>query len=390
MLFNSRLLTPGPTPIPDRVRLAMAAPMIHHRKPEFKNIMAATQVYLKQLFGTEQEVLPLACSGTGAMTAAVTNLFSPGEKVLVAQAGKFGERWLDIAKSHGLDIVEIQKPWGDAILASDIEEALDQDKTISGVLIQISETSTGVMHPIFEIAKVTRKRDVLLVADGISSVGISPAPMDEWGIDALLTGSQKGLMVPTGLALLAFSERAWKKAEKIENSCFYFNMLAERDNVRKNQTNFSSAVSLIIGLKEALSMIFEDEDGLSGLYQKQWAMSQMARAGVMAMGLEPFAKQYYAWGLTSVRMSENVKAGELVADAAKRTGVIMAAGQAPMKDEVLRLAHMGWVDWADVMAGLHSIELCLPHKMPTYKENYLNIALDAWHNAPVYASTCVC
>ena len=384
MLMNPRLLTPGPTPIPDRVRLAMAAPMIHHRKPEFKNIMAETQVYLKQLFGTEQEVLPLACSGTGAMTAALTNLFARGEKVLVAQSGKFGERWIEIAKSQELEIIEIQKPWGEPILASDIEEALNKDKAIAGVFIQFSETSTGVMHPIYEIAQITRVRNVLLVVDGISSVGISPAPMDEWGIDALLTGSQKGLMVPTGLSLLAFSERAWEKAQKVGNSCFYFNMIAERNNVRKNQTNFSSAVSLIIGLKEALSMIFEDEDGLEGLYQKQWAITQMARAGINAMGLKPFAKTHYAWGLTSIRMPENVKASELVAQAAKRTGVIIAAGQDPMKDEVLRLAHMGWVDWADVMAGLHAIDLCLTNKPLGYQDTFLNTALNAWHNASLY------
>ena len=389
MLLNPRLLTPGPTPIPDRVRLAMAHPMIHHRKPEFKNIMAEMQVYLKQLFGTEQEVLPLACSGTGAMTAAVTNLFARGEKVLVAQAGKFGERWIEIAKSQELEIVELKKIWGEAISASDIETALNKDKDIKGVLIQISETSTGVMHPIHDIAKVTRSRDVLLVADGISSVGISPAPMDEWGIDALVTGSQKGLMVPTGLALLAFSERAWKKAEKVGHSCFYFNMIAERNNVRKNQTNFSSAVSLIIGLKEALSMIFEDKDGLCGLYQKQWAMTQMARTGISAMGLKPFAKEHYAWGLTSVRMPEHIKAGELVAEAAERTGVIMAAGQAPMKDEVLRIGHMGWVDWADIAAGLHSVDLCIKDKPTGYQDNYLNVALHAWHNASAYPKTAI-
>lgn len=384
MLFNKRLLTPGPTPIPDRVRLAMAQPMIHHRKPEFKTVMAETQVFLKKLFGTEQVVLPLTCAGTGAMTAAVTNLFSAGEKVLVAQAGKFGERWLGIAQSQNLEIVEITKAWGEAFLASEIEEALDKDSSIKGVLIQISETSTGVMNPIKEIAEVTRKRNVLLVADGISSVGISPAPMDEWGIDALLTGSQKGLMLPAGLALLAFSERAWKKVETLTPSCFYFNMIAERNNVLKNQTNFSSPVAHIIGLREALSMIFEDEDGLAGVYQRQWALSQMARAGIKAMGLEPFAKTHYSWGLTSVAMPSQYKASELVASAAQKTGAIIAAGQAPMKDEVLRLAHMGWVDFGDLLAGLHSIDLCMPEKMPTYQDNYLNIALNAWHTAGEY------
>ena len=220
MQNHLRLLTPGPTAIPDRVRLAMAMPMIHHRKPEFKAVLEETRFYLKKLFGTEQEVLPLASSGTGAMTAAVINLFSRGEKILVAQAGKFGERWRSIAQVQGLEIVEIAKPWGEAVLAEDIEAVLKQHADIKGVCIQICETSTGVMHPIHEIAKITRKYDVLLVADGISSVGISPAPMDEWGIDVLLTGSQKGLMVPAGLSLLAFSEKAWKKPNKRKQAVF--------------------------------------------------------------------------------------------------------------------------------------------------------------------------
>ncbi len=387
MLLHQRLLTPGPTPIPDQVRLAMASPMIHHRKPEFKKIMAETQIYLKKLFGTEQEVLSLASSGTGAMLAAVSNLFSKGEKVIVAQAGKFGERWTKIAQKQGLEVVEIVKPWGEAFLADDIEEAIKNNQDIKGLLIQISETSTGVMHSIYEIAKITQKYDILLVADGISSVGISPAPLDEFGIDALVTGSQKGLMVPTGLSLLAFSEKAWKKAEQVDYSCFYFNMLAERNNVRKQQTNFSSPVSLIIGLKEALSMIFEDNDGLDGLYQKQWSLCQMARAGVKAMGLDLFAKENFAWGLTAVKMPKGLKSSELINKAYTKTGVIMAAGQEPMKDEILRLAHMGYVDFGDVLAGLAAVDLSLAEKPSAYQDNYLQIALSAWNDAKAYPKT---
>ncbi len=389
MLLNPRLLTPGPTPIPDRVRLAMAAPVIHHRKPEFKNIMAQTRIYLKKLFGTEQEVLPLAASGSGAMTAAVSNLFSKGEKVLVAEAGKFGERWTAIAKNQGLEVIEIKKPWGQAFEAEDIEEALKKDKDIKGLLIQICETSTGVSHPIYEIAKITKKYDVLLVADGISSVGISPAPMDEFGIDALLTGSQKGLMVPTGLSLLAFSQKAWKKAQDVEPTCFYFNMKAERDNVLKNQTCFSSPTSLIIGLQEAMQMIFEDEDGLEGLYQKQWALCQMTRAGAKAMGLELFAKKHYAWGVSSITMPKGIKSSELVAEATKKTGVIMATGQAPMKDEVLRFGHMGHVDFADVLAGLAAIDISLPEKPDNFQDNYLNQAIIAWKEAKPYPKNAI-
>lgn len=388
MQNHLRLLTPGPTAIPDRVRLAMAMPMIHHRKPEFKSIMEETRVYLKKLFGTEQEVLPLASSGTGAMTAAVTNLFARGEKVLVAQAGKFGERWGQIALSQGLEVVEIAKPWGQAIQADDIEEALKKDPTIKGVLIQICETSTGVMHPIYEIAKVTQKYNVLLVADGISSVGISPAPLDEWGIDALLTGSQKGLMVPAGLSLLALSEKAWKKAEQVEHSCFYFNLKAELKNVIKNQTNFSSPVSLIVGLREALTMIFEDGN-LDSLYQKHYALAQMTRAGIKAMGLEPFAKTNYAWGLTSVAMPQGVSGSDLVSLAAKKTGVIIAAGQEPMKDEIIRLAHMGYVDFGDMLAGLYAVASSLPTKPQGFNESFMSIAMQAYETAQNYPKTAI-
>lgn len=389
MKNHSRLLTPGPTAIPDRVRLAMAMPMIHHRKPEFKAIMEETRAYLKKLFGTEQEVLPLASSGTGAMTAAVTNLFSRGEKIIVAQAGKFGERWREIAKVQGLDVVEIAKPWGQAISADDIEEALQKNPDAQGVCIQICETSTGVMHPIYEIAKVTQKHNVLLVADGISSVGISPAPMDEWGIDALLTGSQKGLMVPAGLSLLAFSEKAWKKAENVQPSCFYFNMKAELKNVLKNQTNFSSPVSLIVGLREALTMIFEDVKdggygGLDNLYQKHFALAQMTRAGIKAMGLEPFAKTNYAWGLTSVAMPQGILGSELVGTAAKETGVIIAAGQDPMKDSLIRVAHMGYVDFGDMLAGLYAVAKSLPEKPKGFDNAYMSIAMQAYENTPAY------
>lgn len=386
MQNHLRLLTPGPTAIPDRVRLAMAMPMIHHRKPEFKAVMEESRAYLKRLFGTEQEVMPLASSGTGAMTAAVTNLFAKGEKILVAQAGKFGERWINIAKTQGLEVAELAKPWGQAIAADDVEEVLKKHADIKGVCIQICETSTGVMHPVYEIAKVTQKHGVLLVADGISSVGISPAPMDEWGIDALLTGSQKGLMVPAGLSLIALSEKAWKKAETVEPSCFYFNLKAERKNVLKNQTNFSSPVSLIIGLREALTMIFEN-GGLDALYQKHYALAQMTRAGIKAMGLEPFAKTHYAWGLTSVAMPEGVNGSDLVSLAAKKTGVVIAAGQEPMKDEIIRLAHMGHVDFGDMLAGLYAVASSLPQKPQNFSEAYMSIAMQAYENAGAYPKT---
>ena len=379
-MLHTRLLTPGPTPIPDRVRLAMAEPMIHHRKPDFMAVMEETQGMLRRLFGTEQVVLPLSCSGTGAMTAAVHCLFEKGEKVLVAEAGKFGERWGQIASVRGLEVTTLSAPWGRAIAPDRVTAALDADPSIRGVLIQLSETSTGVQHPVREIAEITRNRDVMLVADGISSVGIAPTPMDEWGVDCLLTGSQKGLMVPPGLALLALSERAWKRAEKVAPSCFYFNLLRERDAVRsKNQTLFTSPVSLIIGLREALRMIFEE--GLSSLYARQRAMTAMARAGISAMGLELFAPEHYTLGLTSVKMPDGLPSSAVTRKAAE-LGVIMSTGQAPMKDETLRLAHMGWVDWGDILAGLHALQWAVESlsgkKCPA---GALDAAMNAWHDS---------
>ena len=373
----TRMLTPGPTPIPDRVRLAMAAPLPHHRKDPFKQILAENQTMLQKLFLTQTPVIPLASSGTGAMTAAAFNLFAPGEKVLVATAGYFGDRWADIVTMRGLDPVVLRKAPGQAFEAGEIRDALDADPAIRGVFVQISETSTGVLHPVKDIAAVTRQRDVLLIADGISAVSISPADMDGWGIDCLLTGSQKGLMLPPGMAFIALSPRAWKKAEANQAQCYYFDLIQERANCAKNQTHYTSPISLMVGLHEALTMLFEF--GMDNVYKKQWALTQMTRTGLKAMGLDLMVKNESrcTWGLTSVRMPDDMPAGPIVAKAYKEYSVILTAGQGALKDKVLRVAHMGWVDWADMAAGLHAIAMSLPQKP---QGAYLEAALDAYHS----------
>ena len=248
---------------------------------------------------------------------------------------------------------------------------------IQGALfMQISETSTGVLHPVREIAAVTRERDVLLVADGISAVSISPVPMDEWGIDCLITGSQKGLMLPPGLAFIALSPRAWKKAEQVSPQCYYFDLIQERANCEKNQTHYTSPISLLVGLHEALTMLLEF--GMDNIFKKQWALTQMARTGLSAMGLELFVKEEgrYTWGLTSIRMPDSMPAGPIVAKAYKDCSVILTAGQGDLKEKVIRLAHMGWVDWADLAAGLHALAWSLPEKP---EGAYLEKALEAYH-----------
>lgn len=353
MLNKPRLLTPGPTPLPEEVRLAMARDMIHHRKPAFLPVMEDVRAGLKYLFQTSQEVMPLSCSGTGAMAAAVTNLFAPGEKVLCVEGGKFGERWGEICDMHGQVAVRLPVEWGTAVDPKAVAAMLDADPAIKGVCVQASETSTGVLHPVKELGRVTKGRDVLLVVDGISAVGISPCPMDEWGLDCLLTGSQKGLMLPPGLAFIACSDKAWAKCGQVKPSNFYFQLRAEHEKIKKNQTLFTSAVGLLVGLRESLKLF--GDFGLDNVLRKQWALTMMARAGVSAMGLELLAKDHFTWGLTAIRMPLGVDGSAVVKAAASDYGVVMAAGQGHMKDQVVRLGHMGHVDFGDVLAGLAAL-----------------------------------
>lgn len=350
-----RLLTPGPTPLPENVRLALARDMIHHRKQDFEAIMQRTQEKCRLLFGTTEPVLPLACSGTGAMTAAVLSLFNPGEKVLIVEGGKFGERWTEIAQTRNLETIRLEIPWGNAVHPADIEAILRGDPQIRGILVQLCETSTGVMNPIAEIGKIAK--DALLIVDGISGVGISPCPMDAWKIDCLLTGSQKGLMVPPGLALIALSKRAWAKAETIRSGCFYFNLPAERKKLAKNQTNFTTPVNLVAGLDASLAMIFAN--GLDAIYKKQWALTQMVHAGLEALGLPLLAPQNYAWGLTAFRTPPDVDSGKILKILEKDFGIVMAGGQDRLKGKIIRFGHMGWVDWGDCLAGLAALAIAL-------------------------------
>ncbi len=380
MLNKPRLLTPGPTSLPDRVRLAMAKDMIHHRTPAIKALLADVQKGLQEMFGTAQPVLTLAASGTGAMTGTVSNFFAPGETVLVVEGGKFGQRWTAICKTLGVNVIPLAVEWGEAVSVEAVEQALAANPQVSGILMQVSETSTGALHPVREIAALTRKRDVLLMADGISSVSISPCPMDEWGLDALLTGSQKGLMLPPGLALAAYSERAWKKAESLPCRDYYFSLVKERDGVAKNQTAYTPATSLLYGLAESLAMI--GEQGLESVYRKHWALTCMTRAGLTAQGFELLAKTRYTWGLTSLLLPAGVSSGAVLARAAEQHGVIMAAGMDHLQDRVIRIAHMGWVDWSDIAAGLYALAAAFTSLGGHIgARDYLEQALAAYENA---------
>lgn len=353
MLTKKRLFTPGPTMVPDRVRLAMAQEVMHHRKPEFKSLMGDIQKGLGNLFGTESPVLPLTASGTGAMVAAVSALFTEKDTVLVIDGGKFAARWAEICEEIGVSVVRHVVPWGQVVQGEDVAALLDAHPEVTGVLGQLCDTSSTVLYPVKDVAMVTRNRNVLYVVDGVSGVSMSPCPMDLWGIDCLITGSQKGLMLPPGLAFIALSERGWQKAEQIQGGRnFYFNVLKERDNYFKQQTCYTPAVSLLVGLAESLAMF--SETGLENVFRKQWALTRMVRDSMAVLGFEFLAQENYAWGVTGVIIPDGVKPSALLKHAASEYGIVLAAGQDATKDYVIRIGHMGWVDYADMLGCIHA------------------------------------
>lgn len=258
--------------------------------------------------------------------------------------------------------------------------ALAARPEIRGVLVQASETSTGVLHPVRELGEVTAGTDVLLVVDGISAVGVSPCPMDAWNVDCLLTGSQKGLMLPPGLALVSLSSRAWDRAREARSGNFYFNLLAEKEKNAGNQTLFTSPVNLLQGLAVSLEMFRRET--LEAVYRKQWAMTRMVRAGVRSLGLELLAKTHFTWGLTSIALPEGADSGRILKIAAESCGVIMSGGQGAWKKTMLRFGHMGHVDWSDVLAGLYALRKGLVESGGhAASGTYLEDAMEAYEDA---------
>lgn len=376
-----RLLTPGPTHLPEKVRLALAKDMIHHRKPEFESIMKELQAGLQELFATNQPVLPLSCSGSGAMQAAIVNLFNPKEKVLVVEGGKFGHRWSQIGLNHELEVISLKVPWGQTVDPDEIERLINKEPDIRAVLVQASETSTGVTHPIAEISEITSPKDILLIVDGISAVGISPCPMDKWGIDCLLTGSQKGIMLPPGLALISLSAKAWEKTKQVKKNLFYFDLQKEYEKSLQGQTTFSSPINLIMGLKESLELILKD--GLSEIHRKYWSLTRMTRKGVEALGLELLATKNFTWGVTSILLPSGTDGQKILNTVANQYNVVLAGGQEHLKGKIVRIGHMGHIDWADILAGLYALKESLAiNKIEFYpSENYLEQAMQAYEMA---------
>ncbi len=351
------LISPGPTPVPEEVLLEMAKPIMHHRTTQFSSIFAECAEGLKKLFKTSQPVITLASSGTGAMESAITNIFKPGDTVLVVNGGKFGERWGKIAQSYGLKVEWINVEWGQAVAVDAVEEALKKNRGISAVLTQGSETSTTVAHPVKEIAALTAGADTLTIVDGITSVGVVDMPMDQWGIDVLVTGSQKALMLPPGLAMISLSEKAWAKSQSCDIPHFYFDLAKERDNLAKDTTAYTPAVSLMIGLRQVLRMLFEE--GLDNVYKRHDTLARAVRSGTAAMGLKPLAPLSPANSATGVYTPESVDGAKLVKDLRENYGVTFAGGQDHLKGKIVRIAHLGYFDSFDVIVALSALDMAL-------------------------------
>ena len=348
------LMTPGPTPVAPETNLAMAQPIIHHRSPLFMEILGEVRADLKYLFETEQEVMIFAATGTGAMEGAVANTLSPGDTALVVDGGKFGERWTELCNVYGVKVERLAVTWGQAVKPQDVAKMLDANAAIKAVFVQANETSTGVSHPIKELAEVTAKRPgTILVVDAISALGGYAIPMDKWGIDVLVAGSQKAMMLPPGLAFAALSPKAWGFVKESKCPKYYFNFSKALKSAEKNQTPYTSPVSLILGLREVLGKI--KQVGLQKIYAHNARLSKACKAAMQAMGLELYSKDYPSTVLTAVLAPAGVDGQKVVAELRKK-GIWIAGGQAEAKGKIFRIAHMGFIDTVDLLGTIGGLE----------------------------------
>jgi aspartate aminotransferase-like enzyme len=356
-MIKRYLLTPGPTPVPPEVALKMAEPIIHHRTPEFSKIFSEVRGGLQKLFQTAADVLVLASSGTGAMEAAVVNLLSAGDRVIVVNGGKFGERWTKICQSYGVMVEELKVEWGEAVAVDRVRAALEQFPDAKALLVQASETSTTAVHPVGEIAALTRTRETLLIVDGITAVGVYDVPMDRSGIDVLVTGSQKALMLPPGLAFVALSERAWKRAAKPHLPSFYFDLNRERKNQADNTTAYTPAVSLVFGLHAVLEML--EQEGYENVFRRHARLAAATRAAGSALGLKPLAPRAPSPAATGLYMPAGLDSGKLTKYLRDKVGVSFAGGQDHLKGKIVRIAHIGYFGDFDIVTAIAALEMGL-------------------------------
>jgi aspartate aminotransferase-like enzyme len=351
------LLAPGPTPVPPEALLAMAMPIIHHRAPDFVPVLDSAKKGLQWLYQTKNDVLILCSTGTGGMVGSVNNFLNPGDDALVVNGGKFGERWTKICQAYGMKVEEIVVEWGHAVKPEQVEAALRKNPKIKAVFVQATETSTGVNHDVKALAGIVKKTDALFVVDAISALVAHDIRTDEWGIDVLVGGSQKGVMLPPGLAFVSVSDKAWKAADGAKAPKFYFDFKKERENLTKNQTNFTSAVSLIIGLNECIKLL--QAEGLENVFKRHERLAKATRAAAAALGLPLFPKENPSTSLTAIEAPAGVDGQAIYKNLREKYGITGAGGQDKLKGKVFRIAHLGYADTFDVITAVAGIEMVL-------------------------------
>lgn len=354
---KQRLLTPGPTPLYPKALHAMMGSDIHHRTEDFRNLYRSVLADLKVVFGTSNDVLSLVCSGTGALEASVTNLFSPGDRVIVCSAGKFGERWVDLSKAFGLDAVVLNAEYGDVVTPERVEAALKSEKNIKGVMLQASETSTGAAHDVRAMGEIVKKTAAVLLVDAITGLGTMPLEIDQWGLDVVVGGSQKAFMIPPGLGFISLSQKAWALAEASKLPKLYFNLKKERKNAASGESSWTPNTSLLLALAEALNYI--KSIGMDKLVENAQLLARATRAAATELGLELFAPNSPAASVTAVRAPKGMDSGVIVKEFRNRFGSIIANGQGTMKGQIFRIAHLGYFDFADLFSVIAELELIL-------------------------------
>ncbi len=334
----------------------MMASDIHHRTEEFRNVYKSALADLKEVYGTSNDVLCFAASGTGAMDASASNLFSPGDKVIVASAGKFGERWIEIAKAYGLDANVLKAEYGDVVTPDRIEAALKAEPATKGVFIQASETSTGAEHDIRTIAGIVKNTDAIFIVDAITGIGTMPLDIDGWGLDVVIGGSQKAFMIPPGLAFLSVSPKAWKLADTATLPHYYFNLKKEKKSADANDSSWTPATSLILALGESLKYI--KKVGMANLIENAQLLARGTREASVALGLEVFAKRPGS-SVTAVKAPAGMDSKVIVKGFKERFGAIIANGQGSMQGQIFRMAHLGYFDFSDMFGVIAGLELIL-------------------------------
>ncbi len=356
MIKKYYLLSPGPTPVPEKVLSAAAEPIIHHRTPEFSEIFIETTEGLKYVYQTEQDVFILTSSGSGAMETAVVNALCPGDKVITLNGGKFGERWGKICRAYGAEVKEIELDWGEPFTKEQLAEELQAQPDTKAVFSTLSETSSGTIYDIQGYGEVIADTDAILAVDGISGLGATPCPMDEWKVDILVAGSQKSFMIPPGLAYIAFSPKAWDLVEKSTMPKFYFDAKAAKKSIGKRTTPWTPAVSLIVQQKKALEII--KSLGLEKLFEHHRILGDAARSAVQAIGLQLLSKNPGNI-LTAVKIPSGIDGVQFVKLMQGKYGAYIAGAQDPHKGEFFRIAHLGYMGGFDIITAISAMEMTL-------------------------------